>query len=99
LLRRGSEDIGQLDEDELMRFGVFMFGVLTELDNAYYCYRAGLLEEGRWQQVRGQLKGTLQPPGAIRWWESNQMGGVLSPEFVALVDEILGEEAPAERED
>ena len=69
--------------------------MLTEYDNAYYQYRVGLLDEARWQQNHSQLVFILQPPGVARWWASGQIPGVLSPEFVALVEEILGEESAA----
>ncbi len=68
--------------------------MLTEYDNAYYQYRAGLLDESRWQLNHSQLEFILQPPGVRRWWVSGQIPGVLSPEFVALVEEILGDMEP-----
>jgi hypothetical protein len=94
LLRRGNENVEQLDEDELFRFNFYFSGLWTEYDTAYYQYRIGLLDEDRWQVIRCQLKFMLQPPGITRWWANSQMGagGLVSPEFVALVSEILGEE-------
>ncbi len=96
LVRRGYASVDQLDEDELFRFTLYTYGILTEYDNAYYQYRAGLLDEGRWQQNHSQLQILLQPPGVTRWWASDQGHGVLSPEFVTLVEEILGENDAAE---
>jgi hypothetical protein len=113
LLRRGSANIDQLDEDELGRFtiywqgilteydnayyqyraGIYWQGILTEYDNAYYQYRAGLLDEARWQQHHSQMQYMLQTPGMIAWWKSVPIAKVFGPEFVALVEEILGEEA------
>jgi hypothetical protein len=92
LVRRGYENVDQLDEDELFRFGLYVGGMLTEYENAYYQYRKGLLDEGRWLQTHSQLAFVLQPLGVRRWWESGQIPGVLSPEFVALVEEILAKE-------
>jgi len=51
-----------------------------------------MFDEGRWQQIHSQVAFILQPPGVTSWWASGQIPGVLSPEFVALVEEILGEE-------
>jgi hypothetical protein len=93
LLRRGSANIDQLDEDELGRFTIYWQGILTEYDNAYYQYRAGLLDEARWQQHHSQMQYMLQTPGMIAWWKSVPIAKVFGPEFVALVEEILGEEA------
>jgi len=42
------------------------------------------------------LEFIFQPPGVTRWWASGQIPGVLSPEFTALVEEILGEETGGE---
>ena len=45
LVRRGYANVDQLDEDGLFRFGLYLGGMLTEYDNAYYQYRVGLLDE------------------------------------------------------
>ena len=93
LVRRGHENVDQLDEDELYRFALYISGILTEYDNAYYQHRVGLLDEARWRLSHSQLKGMVRLPGVARWWASEQrITGFLSPEFVALVDEILGEQ-------
>jgi len=92
LVRRGYANVDDLDEDEFFRFGLYVGGMLTEYENSYYQYQKGLLDEGRWQHNRSQLAFILQPPGVRRWWSSGLIPGVLSPEFVALVEEILGEE-------
>jgi hypothetical protein len=92
LVRQGYENVEQLDEDELFRFGLYVGGMMTEYDNAYYQYRVGLLDESRWRLTHSQLEFILQPPGVKRWLLSGHIPGVLSPEFAALVDEILGEE-------
>jgi hypothetical protein len=92
LVRRGYANVDQLDEDGLFRFGLYLGGMLTEYDNAYYQYRVGLLDEARWQQNHSRLVFMLQPPGVARWWASGQIPGVLSPEFIALVEQNLSEQ-------
>jgi hypothetical protein len=59
-------------------------------DHAYYQYGLGTFDEGRWQMSITELKWTLLHPGVIPLWED--MRTTLSPEFVALVEEILAEE-------
>ena len=39
------------------------------------------------------LRALMQTPGVARWWASGELTAGFSPEFVALVSEILGEEA------
>ena len=48
LVRRGFADVDQLDEDELFRFTHYIYGILSEYDNAYYQYRVGLLAGPFW---------------------------------------------------
>ena len=62
------------------------------LENAYYQYRAGLLDDDRWKQYHARLRALVSPPGAAHWWRTSEMVASFAPEFVALVEEILGEE-------
>jgi hypothetical protein len=92
LVRRGNENVDQLDEDERFRFTFYLWGILTDFDNAHYQYRVGLLDEARWRLSHSQLKGMLRLPGVASLWASEGTGGFLSPEFVALVEEMIAEE-------
>ena len=66
--------------------------VINVYDNAYYQYRVGLLDEDRWQMHLAGLKATFTRwPGARQWWATAEYM-FSSPEFFALVEEILGEE-------
>ncbi|MDH3729285.1 MAG: hypothetical protein OER77_17275, partial [Myxococcales bacterium] len=57
----------------------------------YHSPRGGMLEADRWEVRRASLVQILANPGLVQWWRA--MPPALSPEFVALVEEILGEEA------
>jgi hypothetical protein len=94
VMRLGLVDFEQLDEDDKFRFGVQLNYGFRSFDNAYYQYRAGLLDEDRWQISARTLVSFLQNPGVAHWWRSTP--STLSPEFIALVEEILGEEAGGE---
>ena len=83
----------QLPEEDAFRFGVWLMGILVALENAHYQYRAGLLDDDRWKQYHIRLRAFVSPPGAAHWWRTSEMVASFSPEFVALVSEILGEEA------
>jgi hypothetical protein len=49
-----------------------------------------MFDESRWQMSMAELKWNLQQPGVLAIWDAIQT--TLSAEFVALVEEILGEE-------
>ena len=88
-------DFAMLEGEDLMRFYLWAAGVLAAYENAYYQYRVGLLDEDRWRLYHGQLVSVLSPdrgvgPGIADYWRTGELTS--SPEFVALVDEILGEE-------
>ncbi|MBW2498404.1 MAG: hypothetical protein JRF61_14115 [Deltaproteobacteria bacterium] len=63
-------------------------------DNAYYQFRMGMLDEERWAISQRDLALFLQGSGVAQWWQAQP--STLSPEFVALVEEILAEEAGGE---
>jgi hypothetical protein len=49
-----------------------------------------MFDEGRWQMTIREMKYSLPFPGVVTVWEMVRL--TLSPEFVALVEEILAEE-------
>ncbi len=61
------------------------------MDNAHYQSRLGMFDEERWQTMLMELRWSLQQSGFVVLWD--RMKTTLNPEFVALVEEILGEEA------
>jgi hypothetical protein len=90
--RLGLEGMNRLDEDQGFYFNSWITGLLLALDNGHYQFRTGILERDRWQILRGSLAGLMSNPGAREWWSQVPIRTSLSPEFVALVEEILGEE-------
>jgi hypothetical protein len=87
---RGMTDFSRLSEEDAFRFTWWMTGVAHAFENAYYQYRVGMLDEDRWQH-HADVRGLFQNPGIAQWCRAAPPN--LSPEFVALVEEILGEEA------
>jgi hypothetical protein len=49
-----------------------------------------MLDEEPWQKLGDDLRGWFEMSGIIQWWSTVRPN--LSPEFVALVEEILAEE-------
>jgi hypothetical protein len=92
-VRLGIADFEQLSEEDAFRFLLWAGGVVMACENAYYQYRMGMLDEDRWQVHFNVLRATFGGSGFVQWWRSDQISGQLAPEFVALVSEILGEEA------
>jgi hypothetical protein len=87
----GRADFHQLDDEEALVFRFWVAGLMGGYDNAYYQYRMGLLDEERWQTQRAAVVSFLASPGIAQLWRASQLN--VSLEFVALVEEILGEEA------
>ncbi len=90
-IRLGMLDYTNLSEEDAFRFNFWMNGVGQAFDNAHYQYRVGMLDEERWQKHYADVRGFFGWPGVVQWWRATPPN--VSPEFVALVEEILGEEA------
>jgi hypothetical protein len=91
VVRAGTADFQELNEEDAFRFSYWAMGVMKRFDTAYYQYRVGMLDEDRWQVPRHDLKAFLSGPGLVQWLRGTPPG-MLSPEFVTLVAEILAEE-------
>ena len=89
-VRSGFADFHVLSEQDSFRFNLWIQSVMHQIENGHYQFRVGLLEEDRWLLRLSTLRQLLQYPGVVQWWQAWQPP--LGPEFVALVDEILGEE-------
>jgi hypothetical protein len=89
--RPGMASFEQLNEADTFRFNFWMGSVMRRYDSAYYQHRTGMLDEGRWQLLRADVGQWVTNPGVAQWWGVRNTN--LSPEFVALVEEILGEES------
>ncbi len=89
-IRSGMADFHRLDDAEALQFQFWVAGLMGAYDNAYYQYRMGLLDEERWQTQRSAVTGFLSSPGIVQLWKASPLH--VSPEFVVLVEEILGEE-------
>ena len=93
----GLRDSGDLSEEDAYRFNHWMTNMLLGYENVHYQYRAGMLDEDRWRLRRSQLGITFSNPATASWWEKTpKKVEMFGPEFVALVEEILGEEAEDE---
>ena len=92
IMRRGLLDLRDLTEAESYRFNWLMGSHLFAWDNALYQYHHGVLADDRWVLIRNMIAYYLRLAAFRDFWKS-YAHDTLSPEFVALVEEILGEEA------
>ncbi len=90
IIRLGMADIEQLSEEDMFRWSRWIFTRLRAFDNSHYQFRMGMHDEDRWQISRRDLEMFFQMPGVVQWWKATP--STLSPEFIALVEEILGKE-------
>jgi hypothetical protein len=90
-IRLGMADYAKLNEDDAFLFQFWISSVLHTYENALYQRRVGLLDEERWRVQLLALSSALLNPGVGQWWNAAGYRSY-SPEFVALVEEILGEE-------
>jgi hypothetical protein len=87
----GLADFSRLNEKDSFRFIFWMTGAFHAFDNAFYQYRVGMLDEEPWRKTCDDVRGFCEMSGVVQWWGAMRPPSH-SPEFVALVDEILGEE-------
>ena len=90
IIRVGISDVESLSEKDAYRFSTWMYGVCHAFDNALYQRRVGMLEQDLWEKHLADVHQLFSNLGIAQWWRATQPN--LSPEFVALVEEILGEE-------
>jgi hypothetical protein len=94
IVHLGTSDPERLNEEESRQFLIWLYTQMRGFDNGYYQYKLGMFDEDRWQMSIAELKYFIQLPGVVATWDTMQ--ATLSRNFVALVEEILGEEAGGE---
>jgi hypothetical protein len=90
IIRLGTAGMEQLSEEDMWRWSYWIFMRMRAFDNSHYQFRIGMQDEDRWQISRRDLELFFQKPGVVQWWKATP--STLSPEFIALVSEILGKE-------
>jgi hypothetical protein len=90
---QGMRDFDSLIDEDRFRFIRWAVVRMRAWDNAYYQFRMGMLDEERWAISRRDLALFLRGPGVVQWWQAHP--STLSPEFVALVEEILNHQPEA----
>lgn len=69
ILRIGSHDPEQLNEDERHRFDLIMYYLFSAGENFYYQNRQGALDSEQWERWCGTLRNYFTQPGVRAWFE------------------------------
>ena len=88
VVRRGFDDISELDPDECLQFIWFCGQHFTTHSTMYELYRNKTLPESQWHPVKKDILTVLSMPGSRKVWDDFAVEG-LSPDFVAYVDGLL----------
>ena len=86
----GLRNLGDLKEEELTRFSLFMHSFFVAMENAFYQHRYGTLENELWERWRRQLEWYTQRAGVVAWWEFAQRN--FSDKFRDFVYELTASE-------
>ena len=93
LMRKGCSSRGSLNEDEQLRFNMWLFSTYNQYDFAYHQYRAGELDEEIWRKMEFELPLWINNlPGVGEWWQQDKVR--MSKDFVDYVDYKLANSAP-----
>jgi hypothetical protein len=106
IFRSALSNLEGLDEDDRFQFAFWLNNLMRDYDNIFYQYRTAMLDDARWNLHRADVAALVTSPGVAAWWRATRpsrsgidpvvAGGVqFSPELIALVSEILGEEPAA----
>jgi hypothetical protein len=91
-IHAGLLDYDELDDEAAFQFDCWFGAIVAAYDNAYYQYRTEMLDADRWEIQRRDFASIFHHfRGVSQAWKKNRPG--VSPEFIALVEEILGEES------
>jgi hypothetical protein len=91
VFRLGTEGLGNLNEDERVRFNFLFLGAIRIFETLYYQNKQGIGEPALWRAEIETMTALLGTPGGREWWGSNPLS--LTPEFRAFVEtEVLSGE-------
>ena len=86
---RGLDNPDTLDKDEKSQFFFILLNLFRRYENSEYQYRQGLLAEGSWVGLSGNIKLIIETPGFRWWWPRAEVG--FSPDFRKLISEMLSD--------
>ena len=90
VLNAGLRSWTDLSEEEQGQFGLIIAGILQGFESTFHQYRAGLLSYELWDNYRTRLRWYVAREG-VRSWLKLSGHTWASPEFGAIVDELVSE--------
>jgi hypothetical protein len=106
LLRLGASDpataravlLGQtlfdeLSESEKAQFITFMFAWMRTIEQAYFQYAQGYIDEEIWEGHRAHQRQLIQAPAVKKWWSQRRC--FFSKKFQSYMDEVAAQGSDA----
>jgi len=93
ILRIGTQDFSQLNEEERHRFHLIMYHLFSAGENFYYQQKQGALDAEQWERWCGTLRYHFTQPGIRTWFATSPIrfaasfGEFLQREFCSLAGE------------
>jgi len=91
IIVRGTKAMSDLDEVERYRFDLAVAGYLLPVEQALAASRSNLYLQDDLAPLKTIVKGILDSPGCKQWW--NERRDWFTPRFVAMIDEMLADQA------
>jgi len=89
----GQTCINQLSEEERAQFIVWIFSWMRTIEQAYFQYLRGNIEEEIWEGQEVHLQQVAHAPAVITWWSMRR--DYFSKSFQNYVDELASRECSA----
>ena len=95
ILQTAAVDSGRegLEPHSQLRFNVWLVGLWSHVELAYFQYSEEQLDERIWKRMEDEIETFLTLPGTMAWWTNDKTR--FSPDFVELVDRKLASARPA----
>ena len=82
------QDLGNLNEDELVRFGFMFMSPFRIFETLYFQFQRGTVDATLWDAEKRSMQFFLNQPGSLAWWRANPLS--FTPEFRNFIEsEVL----------
>jgi len=84
---KGMQDAESVSGAEKMRFYILAHVIFRPLEDAYFQYQEGALEEKQWQALSRQFINFIKLPGLLTYWEERKF--MYSDDFQQFMDNVV----------
>jgi len=74
LFRIGMATPEELDEDELIQLGYLAVSLFRRLENVFFQYQSGMIDDDFWNGHRDNILWFFHRPGMQAWWKDRKFG-------------------------